>query len=136
MKMLWYSVFSFLIFFRTNGVKVHLDKNDVQHCYGNFSKVSSWKLLDHSYVRSSFSTIMKHMDNSILKDTLQVEILRSWIKLRVSSFIKNWEDIMKWKSKSLPQKLHKNPCLHVEQNCTKIDHISLIFIRFFFSQIT
>ena len=28
-------------------------------------------------------------------------------------------------------KLHKNPSLHFEQHCTKIDHISLIFISFF-----
>ena len=31
-------------------------------------------------------------------------------------------------------KLHKNPSLHFEQHCTKIDHTSLILISFFFSQ--
>ena len=52
-----------------NGKKVHSDENDFRHCYSNFLKVPSWKLLDHNYVRSSFSTIMRHIDKRILQDT-------------------------------------------------------------------
>ena len=34
-----------------------------------FSKVTFWKLLDHSYVQSSIPIITRHIENSILKDT-------------------------------------------------------------------
>ena len=37
MKVPWYSVFSFLLFFfRTNGKKGRLDENDFRHGYGNY----------------------------------------------------------------------------------------------------
>ena len=37
MKVPWYSVFSFLLFFfRTNGKNGHLDENDFRHGYGNY----------------------------------------------------------------------------------------------------
>ena len=35
-----------------------------------FSKVVFWKLLDHSYIQSLFSLITRHLDKSILQDTL------------------------------------------------------------------
>ena len=74
MRMPWYYVCSLILFlFWTNGKKGHLDEYDFRHCYGNFfSKVEFWKLLHHSYVQSSFSTITRHIEHSILKDTLQL----------------------------------------------------------------
>ena len=39
-----------------------------------FSHKLFWKLLDHNYTQSSFSTIMRHFDNKILKDTLELKI--------------------------------------------------------------
>ena len=68
-----------------------------------FSKVAFWKLLDHSYVQSSFQIITRHIENSILKDTLQLNILRTWIKLRAKSFIKTSVN-MKQKSMKVPGK--------------------------------
>ena len=50
-----------------------------------FSKVAFWKLLDHSYVQSSFPIITRHIENSILKDTLQLIIFRTWINLSAAS---------------------------------------------------
>ena len=38
-----------------------------------FSKLSLWKLLYHNYVQSFFSTVTRHIDQRILKDTLTVE---------------------------------------------------------------
>ena len=97
-----FRVFIFIILlFRINGKNGHL--NDFRHYYGNFLKVLFWKLLDYSYVQSSFSAIMRHIDNSSLKYPLQLKIL--WINIRVNSFIKTWESIVKWKSKKLPRKL-------------------------------
>ena len=53
------------LLFRINGRKVHLDKNNFLCCYFSFLKVLSWKLLDHNYIRSFLSTIMRHIDNII-----------------------------------------------------------------------
>ena len=47
-----------------------------------------WKLLDHSYVQIVLLNNYKHIDNSILKDTLRLYILRRWINMRAKSFIK------------------------------------------------
>ena len=68
-----------------------------------FSNVAFWKLLDHSYVQSSFPIITRHIENSILKDTLQLNIFRTWINLRATSFIKNLVN-MKQKWMTLPRK--------------------------------
>ena len=68
-----------------------------------FSKVAFWKLLDHSYVQSSFPIIMRNIENSILKDTLQLNIFRTWINLRATSFIKTSVN-MKQKSMTVPRK--------------------------------
>ena len=99
-----FRVFIFIILlFRINGKNGHLNVNNFRQYYGNFLKVLFWKLLDYSYVQSSFSAIMRHIDNSSLKYPLQLKIL--WINIRVNSFIKTWESIVKWKSKKLPGKL-------------------------------
>ena len=46
-------------------------------------------LLDHSYVQIvSCQKLQRHIDNSILRDTLQLYILRTWINMRTKSFIK------------------------------------------------
>ena len=62
-----------------------------------FSKVTFLKLLDPSYVQSSFSLIMKHVENSIL-NTLQLNILRTWINFCAKSFI---ETLVNMKQKSM-----------------------------------
>ena len=89
-KMAWYSTCSLLLLlFRTSVKKGHLDENDFRYCYGNFFFESSiLKVLDHSYVQSSFSRIKWHIENSIVKDTLQLNDLRTWINIRAKSFIK------------------------------------------------
>ena len=138
MKMVWYSVFFIFIFlFRTNLREYIWMRTTSAIVMVIFSKVSSWKLLDHSYVRSSFSTIIRHIDNTILKETPQLKILRTWINI---SFIvlslrlgkASWNENQRCCLKSY--KLHKNPSLHFEHNCTKIDLILPVFIWLFFSQ--
>ena len=59
-----------------------------------FSKVLFWKILDNSYHKSSFSTVTKYIDNIILKETLQLQILWTWLNIRANSFIKTWVNIM------------------------------------------
>ena len=100
-----------------------------------FSKVAFWKLLDHSYVQSSFPIITKHIENSILKDTVKLNILQTWINLRATSFIKISVN-MKQKSMKAPEKrsvAQKSKCA-----LWRTLHLSrprfTYFIRFFFSQ--
>ena len=78
-----------------------------------------------------FSTITKHIYNSILKDALQFKILWTLIKKRADSFIKKQKSTLKvpWKLS-----LAKNATSYFKENCTEIDYISLVIIRFFLSQ--
>ena len=50
-----------------------------------FSQMPFWKLLDHSYVQSFFSIITRHINYNILKGTLLLKILRTWIKIPVGT---------------------------------------------------
>ena len=93
-----YSACSLLLFCFEPTVR-HLD--DLSHCYGKFFR----KLLDHSYVQSSYSTITRHIENSILKDTLQLNNLRTGINIRVKSFIKASVNIVKQKSMKTSRKI-------------------------------
>ena len=54
------SIFIFL--FRTNGKRT-IDESDLRHYYGHFFESTILKLLDHSYVQSSFATFRRHFDN-------------------------------------------------------------------------
>ena len=99
-----------------------------------FSKVAFWKLLDHSYVQSSFQIITRHIENSILKDTIQLNIFRTWINLRATSFIKTSVNV-KQRSVTVPRKrpvVQKSKralrrTLNLSRPCFTY------FIRFFFS---
>ena len=100
-----------------------------------FSKVAFWKLLDHNYVQVFFSRITWNIENSILKDTLQLNNLRTWINIRAEPFIKSSVNIMKQKQMKVPGKrsvaqkskraLRKK--LHLNRPCFTP------FILFFFS---
>ena len=106
MKMQRFSV-CYIFLFRTSGKKGHLDENEFHTVMVVFPRAPFWKFLDRSFVQSSFSTIIRHIDNSILKDTLQLKILRTWIKIgsRSNSFIKTWVNMMKHKPTKVPIEL-------------------------------
>ena len=136
MKMPWYSPCSLLLFsFWTKGKKRHLDENKFCRCYINFfSKMAFWKLLDHSYVQSSFSA-KNGIENSSLKDTLQLNILWTWIHIRAKSFIKTSANIMKQKSMNCLKEVR---CTKIQAWTSKNMHLSrsrvIYFIRFLFFQ--
>ena len=100
-----------------------------------FSKVAFWKLLDHSYVPSSFPIITKHIENSILKDTLQLNFFRTWINLRATSFFKTLVS-MKQKWMTVPRK--RSATQKSKRALRRTLNLSRLrftyFIRFFFSQ--
>ena len=80
--------------------------------------------------------MLKFLNNSILKVTLRLKILWTWIKIRANSFIKTLVNNMKRKPTKVPWTLSltkKNVTPHFKEHCTKID-ISLVVIHFFFSQ--
>ena len=137
MKVLWYSVFSFLfscleptirkyIWMRTTSISV---------------MVIFWKCHPESYL----FTAMFEVPSQQLWGTLSTAFRKTpynwrfyghgWTYLTIlSSKLEktSWNENQRSCLKSY--KLHKNLNLHFEQHCTKIDLISLIFIRFFFSQ--
>ena len=91
MKMTWYSAcLLLLILFRTDAKKRTLGWEWLPPLWWwLFSKVAFWKLLHHSYVRIVPSQqLRRHIDKSILRDTLQFYILRTWINMRTKFFIK------------------------------------------------
>ena len=80
--------------------------------------------------------LLNNCETLILKDTLQLEILWTWIKKRANSFIKTLINNMKRKSTKVTWTLSpgkKDAIPDFKEHCTKID-ISLLVIRFFFSQ--
>ena len=68
---------SILIFWLEPTLTEQVNENDFPHYYGIFFESSILKLLDHSYIQSSFATITKHFDNGIWNDALQLKILRT-----------------------------------------------------------
>ena len=115
-------VYCYYFLFRTNGKKGHLDDNGFRHCYGNFFR----KLLNHSYVQSPFSRNTRHIDNSILKDTLSFFILRIWISMRAKSFIKTSVNVTETRIDEGTQNVH------LEEYCTKIETIFHLFYALLF----
>ena len=69
-----------------------------------FLKVEFWKLLGYSYAQSSFSTIRKHIEHSILKHTQQLNNFQTWINICAKSLIKNSVNMMKQKLMEVPGK--------------------------------
>ena len=79
---------------------------------------------------------MRHINYSVLKDTLWLKILRTWIKIRANYFIKTLVNNMKRKINEGALNIitcEKNATPHFKEHYTKID-ISLVVICFFFSQ--
>ena len=70
------------------------------------------------YAQSSFSKITSRIENNILKDTLQLNNLRTWINIRAKYFIKTLCNIMKKVKVPGKDKLHKNPSVHLGEHYT------------------
>ena len=85
-----------------------------------------WKLLDHSYVQSPFSTNTRHIDNSILKDTTLFSILRTSMNMRAKSFIKTSVNVTETRIDEGTQKVY------LEEHCTKIETMFHLFYAFLF----
>ena len=85
MNLEWYEhamifcVFIFIFLFRSNVTRQKLDEDDFRCCCVFFFESIIPKVLDHSYVQSSLSTIPWHLDNGIWDDTLQLKILRTTV---------------------------------------------------------
>ena len=84
------------------------------------SSILKISYLTTAYIQSSFSRITSHVEKKILKDTLQLNNLRTWINIHTKYFIKTLVNIMKQKSMTVPRKnnLHKNPSVHFEEHYT------------------
>ena len=132
--LVWSFLFLFLCLEATLGQDIY--ESDFRHCYRNFFQSTILKVAISQLYQSSFSAIARHVNNSILKDTLRLKILWTWIKICANSFIKTLVNNMKQKSAKIHWTLSlekRNATLLFKEHCTKID-ISLVFIPFFFSQ--
>ena len=124
-------MFSFYIFCLEATVIKQLDENKARHYYGNFFKSTILKLLDHSYVQSSFRTNRRHFDNGIWKTPY------SWRFYGHGSsqiLILFWVNIFKRKSTKVPGKLSFSQTSEPALQRTLHQDISLIIVWFFFSQ--
>ena len=73
-----------------------------------------------------FSTITRHINTNILKDTLRLNILWTWIKMSASSFIETLINIMKQETTKVPWKLShakENVTPRLKEHCTKLVNI-------------
>ena len=142
----WYSPCSLLLFsFWTKGKKRHLDENKfcsinfffengiLKITWSKFYVQTMFKLCSY-YVQSSFSA-KNSIENSSLKDTLQLNILWTWIHIRAKSFIKTSANIMKQKSMNCLKEVR---CTKIQAWTSKNMHLSrsrvIYFIRFLFFQ--
>ena len=71
-------------------LREQLDENDFHHYYGIFFESTILKLLDHSYVQSSFAAITSHFGNGIWNDTLHLKILRTWMTIWTNFFFSKY----------------------------------------------
>ena len=135
MKFLWYSAFlSFSFSLRTNGKNGHLYENNFRQCYDNFSNKPFWKLLNHSYVWSSFSSTTSDITVEFWKTANSWKFDGHWsayVLILSSKLVKTlWNE----NRRSWLESCTKIRTFHLKESCTKIDHIWLTFICFFFSK--
>ena len=79
---------------------------------------------------------MRHIDNSILEDTLQWRFYghgSTYVVIRSLRFEKTSWNENRWSCLE-SCKLHKNSSMHLKQRCSKIDHVSLILYVSLFSE--
>ena len=97
-----------------------------------FSKVAFWKLLDHSYVQSPFSTNTRHIDNSIFKDTILFSILQTSMNMRAKSFIKTSVNVTETRIDEGAWQMIVTQSVHLEEQCTKIETMFHLFFALLF----
>ena len=128
MKVAWDSAFSFLVFsLETTVEKFTWMRTIPVTLMVITSKVPFWKLLDISYVQSSFSTNTKHSDNGIWKRPC------SWRFDGSHVLILSWVNIIKRQCTKMLWKLLIAQKSETVLWRTLYQDISLI-IMFFFSQ--
>ena len=93
-------IFIFILLLFRRNVRTRLIRATSATVMVIFSKVLLRRLLYHSYVKVSFRELLDTL--SILKDTLWLKILWTWIKIRANSFIKTLVNNMKRKTTKVP----------------------------------
>ena len=63
-------MFSFSFLFRNNGIREHLDENDIRRCDGFFFESVIPKVLHYSYVQRSSTKITRHLDKGIERNPI------------------------------------------------------------------
>ena len=94
-------IFIFIFLSRPNCKKEHLDENYLHHGYGNYFESAILKVTWHQLCSKFFLNINEAHWQWHLKDTLQLKIIRQWIRIRVNSSLAN---VMKRKWTNVPEK--------------------------------
>ena len=84
------------------------------------------------YVQSPFSTITRHIDNSILKDTLEFFILWTLINMRAKSFVKTSVNVTETRIDEGAWKKIVAQSVHLEEHCTKAESTFHLFYEVLF----
>ena len=74
-----FCIFIFILLFRTNGWKEHLDGNNFRHSFNNY--------FDSAILKVTWS----HW-HRFLKDNLQLKILLRWVNIRANSFLGEYHE--------------------------------------------
>ena len=105
---------------------IALDENNFRHCYGNFFR--KW----HSE-SCSFWTITRHIENCILKETLQMNILRTWISIRAKSFIKTSVNMKQKSMKMLGKRSVAQKSKRALRSTLHVNRLHLLILNSSFS---
>ena len=81
-----------------------MDESGFRHCYGNFFESAILKVTWSQLYSNFFLNNCEVHGQQYFKDRLNMNILRTWIKIRATSFIKTWVNI-KRKLTKVPWKL-------------------------------
>ena len=79
---------------------------------------------------------MRHIDNSILKDSLQFFILQTWINMQTRSFIKTSVNVTETRIDEGAWKEIVVQSVYLEEHCTKIEirfHLFYLMLLFLFN---
>ena len=77
-----------------------------------------------------------HIANSILKDTLQFFILRTWINMRTKSFVKTSVNVTETRIDEGAWKKIVTQSVHLEEQCTKIEStFHLIYVPLYLTNL-
>ena len=128
-----FRVFIFIVLVRPDGQKGYSDENNFCYCYGNFSKVPFWKLLDlQLYSKFAFNNYQQHWQQHFER---HMTVLRfygygsTYVLIFLGQL--SWSQYLR---RCLQRyQLHKTQGLEFEEHFTIVENDIALFLYAFFS---